>query len=125
MDLEFHQLELRYERLRVHQPARERRLLASLADAGQQMPIVVVTAGSTYVVDVGAWDEVRQHSMQALQWIGSIRIGGRDVTLDENQKKLVALIQRLERESGRTVKDALGPQMGNLWEAIQSAQEGE
>ena len=45
MELEFHQLELRYERLRVQQPARERRLLASLADAGQQMPIVVVTAG--------------------------------------------------------------------------------
>jgi len=45
VELEFHQLELRYERLRVQQPARERRLLASLADAGQQMPIVVVTAG--------------------------------------------------------------------------------
>ena len=50
VELEFHQLELRYERLRVHQPARERRLLASLADAGQQMPIVVVTGGSAYVV---------------------------------------------------------------------------
>ena len=50
MELEFHQLDLRYERLRVRQPARERRLLASLADAGQQMPIVVVVAGPTYVV---------------------------------------------------------------------------
>ena len=50
MDLEFHQLDLRYERLRVRQPARERRLLASLADAGQQMPIVVVTGDSVYVV---------------------------------------------------------------------------
>lgn len=50
MDLEFHQLDLRYERLRVRQPAREQRLLASLADAGQQMPIVVVVAGPTYVV---------------------------------------------------------------------------
>jgi len=50
VELEFHQLELRYERLRVQQPARERRLLASLADAGQQMPIVVVTAGAAYVV---------------------------------------------------------------------------
>jgi ParB family transcriptional regulator, chromosome partitioning protein len=48
--LEFHQLELRYERLRLRQPARERRLLASLADAGQQMPIVVVMGGSAYVV---------------------------------------------------------------------------
>ncbi|MGH9370135.1 MAG: ParB/RepB/Spo0J family partition protein, partial [Vicinamibacterales bacterium] len=50
MQLEIHQLDLRYERLRVRQPGRERRLLASLADAGQQMPIVVVTAGATYVV---------------------------------------------------------------------------
>ena len=50
MDLEFHQLDLRYERLRVRQPARERRLLASLADTGQQVPIVVVTAPSIYVV---------------------------------------------------------------------------
>ncbi len=50
MELEFHQLDLRYERLRVRQLARERRLLASLADTGQQMPIVVVTAASSYVV---------------------------------------------------------------------------
>lgn len=50
MELEFHQLDLRYERLRVCQPARERRLLASLADAGQQMPIVVVISDSAYVV---------------------------------------------------------------------------
>src|SRR5207237_1505867 len=50
MQLEFHQLDLRYERLRTRQPARERRLLASLADAGQQMPIVVVIGGSAYVV---------------------------------------------------------------------------
>jgi ParB/RepB/Spo0J family partition protein len=50
VELEFHQLDVRYERLRVRQPARERRLLASLADAGQQIPIVVVTAGAAYVV---------------------------------------------------------------------------
>ena len=50
MELEFHQLDLRYERLRMRQPAREQRLLASLADAGQQMPIVVVMAGALYVV---------------------------------------------------------------------------
>jgi ParB/RepB/Spo0J family partition protein len=50
VELEIHQLDVRYERLRVRQPARERRLLASLADAGQQMPIVVVTGGAAYVV---------------------------------------------------------------------------
>jgi ParB-like chromosome segregation protein Spo0J len=50
VDLEFHQLELRYERLRVQQPTRERRLLAQLAEAGQQIPIVVVIGGSAYIV---------------------------------------------------------------------------
>ncbi|OFW35173.1 MAG: hypothetical protein A3F70_10725 [Acidobacteria bacterium RIFCSPLOWO2_12_FULL_67_14] len=50
VELEFHQLDLRYERLRVRQPARERRLLASLADVGQQTPIVVVTTAARYVV---------------------------------------------------------------------------
>jgi ParB family chromosome partitioning protein len=42
MQLEFHQLDLRWEHLRVREPHRQRRLLASLADSGQQTPIVVV-----------------------------------------------------------------------------------
>ena len=42
MQLEFHQLERRWEQLRVDHPQRRRRLLASLADSGQQVPIVVV-----------------------------------------------------------------------------------
>jgi ParB family chromosome partitioning protein len=42
MDLEFHQLDLRFEHLHVRRPDRERRLLASLAASGQQVPIVVV-----------------------------------------------------------------------------------
>jgi ParB-like chromosome segregation protein Spo0J len=44
MDLEFHQLDLRYEELRSRSPALERRLLSSLAEVGQQTPIVVVSA---------------------------------------------------------------------------------
>ena len=42
MQLEFHQLERRWQHLRVRDPQRQRRLLASLADSGQQVPIVVV-----------------------------------------------------------------------------------
>lgn len=42
MELEFHQLDLRYEGLRVRRPSRERRLLASLAERSQQVPIVVI-----------------------------------------------------------------------------------
>src|SRR5215471_6058087 len=44
MQLEFHQLDRRWEHLRVRHPARQRRLLASLAEVGQQTPIVVVVA---------------------------------------------------------------------------------
>jgi ParB family transcriptional regulator, chromosome partitioning protein len=54
VELEFHQLELRYERLKVVRPEPERRLLASLAEVGQQVPILVVTGpaeGSFVVID--------------------------------------------------------------------------
>ena len=44
MQLEFHQLDRRWERLRARNPARQRRLMASLAESGQQTPIVVVEA---------------------------------------------------------------------------------
>lgn len=50
MELELHQLELRYERLRKHHPAHERQLLASLAEIGQQLPIVVVHQATRYIV---------------------------------------------------------------------------
>ena len=52
MQLEFHQLERRWEHLRVRHTARQRRLLASLAESGQQTPIVVVAEGQAdrYVV---------------------------------------------------------------------------
>jgi len=44
MQLEFHQLDRRWEHLRARQPRLQRRLLASLAESGQQTPIVVVVA---------------------------------------------------------------------------------
>ena len=42
MQLEFHQLDRRCEPLRVRNPQRQRRLLASLAATGQQTPIIVI-----------------------------------------------------------------------------------
>jgi len=42
LDLEPHQLDLRYERLRLRRKAAEQRLLGSLAACGQQVPILVV-----------------------------------------------------------------------------------
>ena len=45
MDLEFHQLDRRYEALRTTSRERESRVLASLARDGQQLPVVVVAGG--------------------------------------------------------------------------------
>lgn len=58
MDLELHQLDRRYEALRTRSARRERRLLASLAEVGQQAPIVVVRDGERWVV-VDGYKRVR------------------------------------------------------------------
>ena len=44
MQLEFHRPDRRWEHLRVREPHRQRRLPASLADGGQQTPIVAVVS---------------------------------------------------------------------------------
>lgn len=49
---ELHQLDLRYEALRSRSPSRERQLVASIAEIGQQIPIVVVVSdGQRVVID--------------------------------------------------------------------------
>jgi uncharacterized ParB-like nuclease family protein len=76
MQLEFQQLDRRWEHLRVRQPARQRRLLASLADSGQQTPIVVVAAeGQTdrYVVidgykRIAALEQLGRDTAEAVVW---------------------------------------------------------
>jgi ParB/RepB/Spo0J family partition protein len=76
MDLEFHQLELRYERLRKTSPEREKRLIASLSEVGQQVPVVVVAAGGDggrfVLVDgykrVRALMRLRQDAVRAVAW---------------------------------------------------------
>ena len=45
MELEFHQIDLRYEHLRRHNPPLERQLVASMADDGQKVPVVVLALG--------------------------------------------------------------------------------
>lgn len=59
MDLEFHQLDLRYEALRRRAPEREKRLLASLAQWGQQSPIVVVGGEGALHVVVDGYKRIR------------------------------------------------------------------
>ena len=75
MDLELHQLDLRYEPLRTRDPRRERQLTASLAEVGQLMPIVVVRSaepGRYVVVDghkrIRALRRLRQDTARATCW---------------------------------------------------------
>ena len=50
MDLELHQLTLRYERLRKRRPREERALLVSLTEIGQQLPVVVIQEAASFVL---------------------------------------------------------------------------
>jgi ParB/RepB/Spo0J family partition protein len=62
MELELHQLELRYEKLRRRNAHKERQLVASLADKGQLLPVVVVKSGeSSGFVLVDGYKRVRAH----------------------------------------------------------------
>src|ERR1051325_8225760 len=76
MRLEFHQLDGRGEHLRVRHAARRRRLLASLATSGQQMPIVVVAVEGRperyLVIDgyqrIAALQQLGRDTVEALLW---------------------------------------------------------
>ena len=76
MQLEFHQLDRRWEHLRVRHPVRQRRLLASLAESGQQTPIVVVAVegqADRYVVIDGykrivALEQLGRDTVEAVVW---------------------------------------------------------
>ena len=76
MQLEFHQLDRRWEHLRVREPHRQRRLLASLADSGQQTPIVVVVCPDNrdryLVIDghkrVAALEQLGRDTVEATVW---------------------------------------------------------
>jgi len=58
MELEIVHLDRRYEALRARNASRERRLMAAIADVGQQTPIVVVRDGERWVV-VDGYKRVR------------------------------------------------------------------
>ena len=102
MRLEFHQLERRLEHLRVHRPEAQRRLLASLAVNGQQMPIVVVAAGQAdryLVIDgyqrIRALEQLGRDTVEAVVWTlnepeallldRTLRWGEHDTALEEGR----------------------------------------
>ena len=92
MQLEFHQLDRRWEHLRVQHAGRQRRLLASLAETGQQVPIVVVVAdgqADRYVVIDG------YKRITALQQLGSDKVEAVVWPMDEAEAILLDRSLRL------------------------------
>jgi ParB family transcriptional regulator, chromosome partitioning protein len=76
MQLEFHQLDRRWEHLRVRHRQQQRHLLASLAEHGQQAPIIVVSAGTSpesYVVidgfqRIAVLQQLGKDTVDAIVW---------------------------------------------------------
>lgn len=76
MQLEFHQLDRRYEHLRARNPERHRRLMTSLATSGQQTPIVVIAVSKDpdryRVIDgykrVVALEQLGRDTVEAVVW---------------------------------------------------------
>lgn len=118
MQLEFHQLDRRWEHLRVREPHRQRRLLASLADGGQQTPIVVVVSQGNreryLVIDghkrVAALEQLGRDTVEATLWpmseaealllSRSLRSGPQESALEEGW-----LLAELEQRFGYSLDE--------------------
>jgi ParB family chromosome partitioning protein len=118
MRLEFHQLERRWEHLRVREPHRQRQLIASLAEAGQQSPIIVVPAeqdSNRYVVIDGykrivALEQLRQDTVEATVWAmteaeallldRSLRLGRQECALEQGW-----LLSEMEQHFGYSLEE--------------------
>ena len=96
MDVDLHLLDLRYEALRKRSPTRERQLLASLADVGQQMPIVVVPVAGGALVLLDGYKRVRALRRLARDTVKATRW--------EMEESEALLLERLMRVAG---EDAL------------------
>jgi len=92
MELEFHQLDRRYEALRRRMPDREKRLLASMAQVGQQTPIVVVIGEEARHVVVDGYKRIR-----ALTQLKTDTVAATAWSLGEAD---ALLLDRLMRASG-------------------------
>src|SRR5438105_12358541 len=118
MQLEYHQLDRRWEHLRVRHPARQRRMLESLAEAGQQTPIVVVAAegqADRYVVidgykRIAAVEQLGRDTVEAVVWPMSEAAAvllDRSLRLSEHETALEVgwLLAELERRFGYSLDE--------------------
>src|SRR5215813_13950134 len=113
MKLEFHQLDRRYEHLRVRNRQRQQRLLGSLAETGQQTPIVVVAvSGETdryRVIDgykrIAALEQLGRDTVEAVVWPmteAEALVLERSLRLSEHETALEQgwLLQELQQRFG-------------------------
>lgn len=115
MQLEFHQLDRRLESLRVRHPARQRRLLASLAEAGQQTPIIVIESEGRYLVidghkRVAALEQLGRDTVEAVVWAMSeadALVLERSLRMSEPETALEQgwLLQEMESRLGRSIEE--------------------
>lgn len=89
MELELHQVERRYAGLRRRDARRERALVASLAEAGQQTPVVVVRGEGDRPVLVDGYKRVR-----ALERLGRDTVFATTWDLSEAEALLLAQVMR-------------------------------
>ena len=90
MNVEVHQLDLRYEKLRAHKPEAERKLVGSLAAIGQQVPVVVVRdAAPERFVLVDGYKRVR-----ALRRLGQDLVGATCWDLSEAEALVLDRLMR-------------------------------
>ena len=90
MNVELHQLDLRYEKLRTHKPEAERKLVGSLAAIGQQVPVVVVHGdGPERFVLVDGYKRVR-----ALRRLGHDLVGATCWDLSEAEALVLDRLMR-------------------------------
>src|SRR5947199_1908650 len=118
MKLEFHQLDRRYEHLRVRHPERQRRLLGSLAVSGVQTPIVVVAVSELLdrylVIDgykrLAALEQLGRDTVEAVVWEMNEADGlvlERSMRFSEHETALEQgwLLAELERRFGYNLED--------------------
>lgn len=94
MDLEFHQLDCRYEGLRTRHPRKERQVLASLADHGQLLPVVVVAGDAPFVL-VDGYKRVR-----ALQRLAHDTVRATVWAIDEAEAVVLEHVMRTADPAG-------------------------
>ena len=94
MELERHQIELRYEAMRIRDPSREARLAASLATEGQRHPVLVFRDEGAGLVLVDGYRRVR-----ALASLGRDTVLAMDLACAEIEALLVAWRMAVSRRA--------------------------